>query len=212
VWGLTVNIEFLLKSMGIWTLHVGRTALWVLLGISCLLLFLRCLLLRLFPERFGLPAPAYPSIRKLNLLLITLLCGISVSIYLILKPDSQFLTYIAEKAISEKNYEEAVYAYESLADWGTDRVDIYSNLAISYINLGRYKEAIMAFHQAQALSSDILVDNYYFCARAHEQIGEYGAAVSHLKEALAVTQSPEQQIQIRIELKRLQQSHPELAQ
>src|SRR5215813_8901102 len=128
--------------MGIWAMHLGRTALWVLLGVSSLLLFLRCLLLRVYPGRFSRFHSDYPSIFKLNTITLITLLGMLVAIFFLIKPDGQFLNYVGEKAIYEKDYEGAVYAYEPLVKWGTRRADVYNNLAVGYFNLGRYKEAV----------------------------------------------------------------------
>jgi len=193
-------------------MHIGRTSLWVLLGIAFLLLFLRCLLLRLFPDRFGLPAPNYPSTKVINLISAATLCGIVVSAYFILKPDRDFLIYLGEKALAEKDYEEAVYDYEPLAKWGTDRVDVYNNLAIGYYNLGRYREAVESFHRVQSMAPRLSVYSYIFCARAHEQLGEPAAAVAQLNQALPLAQTAEQQDTIRNQLETLRRNYPNAVQ
>src|SRR5688572_31295984 len=88
----------------IWSIHLGRILLWGLISAASLLLFLRCLLIRLYSERIQIKIPEYLLGRKLYSLLAILLISMFVSIHFLIKPNRNFIRFQGEKAIFQRDF------------------------------------------------------------------------------------------------------------
>ncbi len=167
--------------------------------------------MRLFPARLKLSAIGQLSMRKINLIILISMLGFAGATFYAFKPDNEFLIYLAEKALDRQDYEEASIDYEPIARWGTSRADVYNNLAVSYLHLQKFPEAIEAFQRAQALAPNISAQSYILCANAYAQIGQPAQAAAQLNRALSIAQSNEQRNAIKAQLENLRQAFPGVA-
>jgi tetratricopeptide (TPR) repeat protein len=185
-----------------WSLHFGRVSFWLLCAVACALLAARLALLEWSRVRLASAGSVrLPTPRAVRSWLSVSLCGLAVSIFFVLKPDTSFFLAVARGALERGDYARAVQYYKPVAQWGTTRPEIYENLGLSYLQLGHYAEAVEALHRAEAL--DPTPEAYVLCSWAHERLGEVALAEQHLARARSLSRSPAQSAAIEASLQRL---------
>ncbi len=95
-----------------------------------------------------------------------------------------------ERLYADKQYTQAMYAFQDAINLNPDFSQAYSNLGVTYPKLGRNAEALWANRKAIDLASGsraarVKASSYYNIAKIYEKSGQWQSALSNYETALS---------------------------
>ena len=161
--------------------HLGRVAFWVLLALWTLTVAVRLAAAAALHRRLAGVIPGLAPRGRLAAALLPVLVVLGGAAFLAARPDERFHLVEGRLAMDRGDYEAALAYYEPLARWGTDRPEVYENLALVYIGRRRFADALPMLREAQLRSPSF--EAFAYAAHAHLALGEVEAARAQLAAA-----------------------------